>query len=172
MLKNMKLSTKMAGGFGVVLLALIIVGATGYFKVTDVQTVVSDLSEVHMPLIDHVNEVDSAVTAQELEVMQYVLHGDQEFLDHYKKLDETVDEALEDLKNIINGDQDLVDKGWLQSVEKIAEDHDVFVSACQKLIEAVNANATKEVWDPIADEVVSLVGIVCILLGHGGHFFQ
>ncbi len=144
MFKNMKLSMKLSGGFGLVLIALIVVGGIGFLKIGGVQTVVSDLSETHMPLIDAVTEIDVTATEQELAVTQYALHGDEEFLTKYSELDKTVDEAIAKAKNLVEADQDLVDQGWVQTIEVIAEAHDVFAASCAALIKAIKDNKAKD----------------------------
>jgi len=41
MFKKMKLSMKLAGGFGLLLVVLIVVGSVGYFSISRVQAIVS-----------------------------------------------------------------------------------------------------------------------------------
>jgi len=153
MFKKMKLSSKLATGFGIVLIALIIVGATGFLKITGVQTVVTDLSGTHMPLLNVVAAIDVSATEQELAATQYALHRDEEILPKFEELDKEVDEKFEQVKAMVQADQELVDEGWLEPIEKMAVQHDVFVKSCQALIEAIKADRPKEVWDPLADDV-------------------
>ena len=153
-MNNMKLSTKLAGGFGLVLIALIIVGVTGFFKITGVQTVVTDLSGTHIPLLNVINSIDVSATEQELVATQYALHKDDEFLTKFEELDKLVDQKNKDLKALVMADQELVDEGWLRPIEKMAVQHDVFVKSCRALIEAIKADKPFEEWNPIADDVV------------------
>jgi methyl-accepting chemotaxis protein len=153
MLKNLKLSMKLAAGFGLILIALIIVSAVGFLKTTGVQAVVADLSGTHIPLIDVITTIDVSATGQELSATQYALHKDDEFLPRFEKLDQLVDAKFEEAKKLVEEDQDLVDKGWLEPIDKMTVQHDVFVKACRKLIEAIKANKPFEEWDPLADDV-------------------
>ena len=70
MFKRMKLSMKLALGFGLVLAALVVVGTIGFVKIT-IQIVVTDLSETHIPLLKVVSEIDVAAAEQELAATQY-----------------------------------------------------------------------------------------------------
>jgi len=152
MMKNMKLSMKLSGGFGLIIIALIVVGGIGFLSIGGVQTIVSDLSETHMPLIDVIAEIDVTATEQELVVTQYALHGEEEFLTRYAELDKTVDEDLDKVKSLVEADQELVEKGWLENIKQIAEEHDAFAASCVALIKAIKENRPTEEWDPLADE--------------------
>ena len=153
MFKNMKLSMKLAGGFGLILIALIIVGATGFVKMGGVQTVVADLSGTHIPLLNAITAIDVSATEQELAATQYALHKDQEFLPKFEEIDKLVDQKFEEVKALVTADQELVDEGWLEPIEKMAVQHDIFVKSCRTLIAAIKANKPLEEWDPIADDV-------------------
>jgi methyl-accepting chemotaxis protein len=153
MLKNLKLSMKLAAGFGLILIALVIVGAVGFVKISGVQTVVADLAETHIPLIDAITVIDVSAAEQELAATQFALHKDEEFLPRFEEMDQLVDAKFEEARKLVAADQDLVDKGWLEPIEKMSVQHDVFVKACRQLIDAIKANKPLEEWDPIADEV-------------------
>lgn len=152
-MKNLKLSTKLTGGFGLMLIALCIVGLSGIINISSVQTVVADLSEVHIPLLNVITTIDVSATEQELAATQYALHKDEEFLPKFEELDRLVDQKFEEIETLVRADQELVDEGWLKPVEKMAMQHDVFVRASRRLIEAIKADKPVEQWDPIADEV-------------------
>jgi len=153
MFKNMKLSMKLSGGFGLVLIALIIVGVIGFVRIAEVQTVVADLSETHIPLLDVVSTIDVSATEQELAVTQYALHKDDKFLPRIEKMDRLVDAKFEEAKVLVKGDQELVDEGWFDPINKMAVQHDIFVNACNALINAIKADKPFEEWDLLADEV-------------------
>ena len=68
-------------------------------------------------------------------------------------MDEEVDQNLERAKEIIGTDQELVDEGWLKSVDAIAEAHDVFVESCLSLIKVVKDNGEAEQIQTAADEI-------------------
>jgi len=151
--KNMKLSTRVTGGFGVVLVALTIVGAIGFIGIVGVQTVVGDLSGTHIPLVDVVSTIDVSATEQALAVTQFALHRDDKFLPEFEKMDKLLDEKFEEARALVQGDQELVDEGWLGSVVKMAVQHNVFVKSCNALIDAIKADKPFAEWDPIADDV-------------------
>jgi methyl-accepting chemotaxis protein len=153
MIKNMKLSMKLSGGFGLVLVALIIVGVIGFLRIAGVQRVVVDLSETHIPLIKVVSTIDVSATEQELAVTRYALHKDQKFLPKFEEMDQIVDARFEEAKALVKGDHELLNEGWLDPINKMAIQHDVFVKACTALIDAIKADKPFEEWDPLADEV-------------------
>jgi len=154
MFKKMKLSMKLAGGFGLLLVVLIVVGSVGYFSISRVQAIVSDLKGTHMPLVETLAEIDVDVTEQELVTTQYALHHEDEFLAEFEELNSHVDQAITKSKNLVQADLDLVDKGWLETINKIDKSHDIFVTACATLIQAIKDNKAKQEWDPLADDVV------------------
>ena len=86
-MNNMKLSTKLGGGFGLVLIALIIVGAFSFSKISTIQTVVDDLSLVHIPLFHNSTEIDVSATEQELLTVEYALHRDEEILSEFEEVE-------------------------------------------------------------------------------------
>jgi methyl-accepting chemotaxis protein len=153
MFKNMKLSMKIAGGFSLVLAALAIVSVTGFSKVTGVQTVVTDLSETHVPLLNVISEIDVSATEQELAVTKFALHKEESFIPKFDELDKLVDQKFEKVTALVKADQELVDDGWLEPIKKMAVQHDVFVKSCRALIDAIKAGRPLEEWDPIADNV-------------------
>ncbi len=154
MARKLKLSSKLAGGFGIILVALMVVGMVGYIHLGEVRAVVSDLSGTHMPLLQTIAEIDSALTGQELAVTKYAMHHEARFLTQYHKLDEVVNQALARLQKLVKADKDLVARGWLKKVEAIAAQHDaLFVASTQALIKAIKANQPETVWGPLADKV-------------------
>lgn len=153
MVENMKLSMKLSAGFGLVLLALIIVGMLGFVKIAGVQTVVADLSHTHIPLLNVVSTIDVSAAEQELAATRYALHKDLRFLPKFEEMDRLVHEKFEEARVLVNGDQELLDEGWVDPINKIATQHDVFVSVCRRLIGAVKADKPFAEWDPLADEV-------------------
>ncbi len=153
MLKNLSLGRKLAGGFAVVLAALAIIGAISMISVEHIKSKVADLSQVHIPLVDNVSDIDVLATDQELVLTQFALHRDTRLLPAFEKLNDQVDAKLEALKTLINSDPELVEEGWIQSVEKIALQHDVFVKSCRALIAAVQSAKPAEVVDKLADEM-------------------
>lgn len=64
MFKKMKLAAKMAIGFGLLVLALSAVGGVGLVSIVQVQAVVSDLAQTHVPLTAHISTIDAALTGR------------------------------------------------------------------------------------------------------------
>jgi methyl-accepting chemotaxis protein len=153
MFEDMKLSMKLSAGFGLVLIALIIVGVIGFVRIAGVQTVVVDLSETHIPLLNVVSTIDVSATEQELAITQYALHKDERFLPKFEEMNQLVDAKFEEAKVLVKSDQELVDERWLDPINKMAAQHDVFVKACKTMIDAIKADKPFEEWDPLADEV-------------------
>ncbi len=154
MRKKIKLSSKLAGGFGIVLLLLIAVGVIGYAYLGKVHTVVADLSETHMPLLQAAAEIDSALAGQELAITKYTIYRQEKYLAEYHQLDKVVDRALAKLQKVVAADQELVERGWLKHIKAIATQHDALVvSPGRALIKALKANQPQEVWSPLADKV-------------------
>lgn len=164
MFKDMKLSMRLSGGFGLVLMALIIVGLIGFLRVTGIQRVLVDLSETHIPLLNVVSTIGVSAAEQELAITQYALHKDERFLPKFDEMNQLVDAKFEVAKTLVKGDQELVDKGWFDPINKMAIQHDIFVKACNTLIDAIKADTPFEEWDPLADEVArqsaALMGLI------------
>jgi methyl-accepting chemotaxis protein len=154
MFKGTKISTKLGGGFALLIVALVIVGGIGFIKISDVQQIVADVSSTHIPLLELTSEIDVLATEQELAATQYALHKDSEFLTKFDELDEQVDQKFAQAREFVSADQELVDEGWLKPIDNMAQQHDVFVKACRNLIDAIKTDKPFEAWDPLADEMV------------------
>lgn len=155
MLNDVKLSTKLIFGFGGLIAIIVFVSVFSIIKVTGIHTVVGDLSETHVPLTESVSNIDAAETGQELAVTKYALHKDTAFLDQYNELNGQVDQYFTDAKQIIQKDDQLVAMGWIDQINAIAAKHDAFVSACQQLIQDVEAGKAQQEWATTADMVSS-----------------
>ncbi len=153
MFKGLKLSTKLAIGFGIVLVALAAVAAVGMIQIASVQTAELDLAETHMPLTVAILTIDSAAGGQELSVTKYAVHKEERFLQEYAKLGEDIASALAHAKELIDADSDIVAKGWPGKLQEIHDAQSLVVASTGKLIDAVKANATQEEWSVIADDV-------------------
>lgn len=152
-MKNIKIGMKIALGFGLVITALIIVGVVGFLKSSTVQGLVGDLANTHIELTEAANTIDSAAAMQEVAVTKYALHKDQALLEAYGESNEMVDAGIEKAKRLIAADNELMEKGWLTTMEKIGKEHDIFDAACVRLIEAVKAGKLETEVNFLADEV-------------------
>jgi CHASE3 domain sensor protein len=117
MFRGTKISTKLAGGFALLIVALTIVGGIGFFKISDVQQIVADVSDIHIPLLELTSEIDVLATEQELAATQYALHKDGIFLTKFDALDKQVDRKFAQVKEFISADRELVDEGWLKPID-------------------------------------------------------
>lgn len=154
MLKGAKISTKLAGGFALIIVALIVVGSIGFIKISAVQLIVADVAGTHIPLLKLTAEIDVLATEQELAATQYALHKETQFITQFDELDAQVDQKFAEAKELVAADQELVDEGWLEPIDAMAAEHDVFVKAGRRLINAIKTGAPPEEWDPLADEFV------------------
>ncbi len=160
MIKKLSLSQKIAGMVTLIITALVIVGGIGFYKVSEIDIFVTDLSKVHIPLFNVASEIDVSATEQELAATQYALHKDDEFLPKFKELDELVDLQFEKAKAILMTDQELIDEGWMDPLDKMVVQHDVFVASCKALIKVITEDKPKEIWDPLADEMANQSAIL------------
>ena len=133
-MKNLTIGKKIALGFTSVLCLTVILGLGGVLQLKNVDTGLMDLAEVHIPIMNSISEIDASATNQNLQVSLYAIHKEEAQLEEFAAMDEAVDQAFEDAKEIINTDEELVGFGWLNKVEEIAQEHDVFVSSCRSFI--------------------------------------
>ena len=140
MFRNIRLSMKLSGGFGLVLVALIIAGVIGFIRISGVQKVVANLFKTHIPLFKVISEIDVSAAEQKFVVTQYAFHKDKGLLSRFRQLDQHIDNRFKDARELVKSDQKLVEKGWLESVEKMATQHDVFGKACDTLINAIKTD--------------------------------
>jgi methyl-accepting chemotaxis protein len=144
---------KLSGGFGLVLIALIIAGVIGFIRISGVQKVVADLLATHLPLLKVISAIDAATAEQELMVTRYALHKDRQLVPRFAELDQLIDERFKEAKELVKTDQKLAEKGWLESVEKMATQHAVFAKACEALINAIKTDKPFEDWTPLVNDV-------------------
>ncbi len=165
MRRSMKLSTKLALGFGFILLALMIVGLVGYVNLGKVNLVVEDLSGTHLPLLQELSRIDSALTGQELAINKYLLHQEKRFLAEYHRLDQEVNRALGHARKLVSADHDLVQRGWLKQIAEIDRRHDaLFVKASRELIQAIKSGQPAERRDALANQLDLAAGQVMNLI--------
>ena len=155
MFKNMTVGKKIGLGFTSILVLTAILGAVGITQIRKVDTGLMDIGEVHVPLMDAVTTVDAAATNQNLQVSLYAIHKEEDQITQFVACDDEVDKAFEKAKEIISGDQELVDEGWLNKVDAIAQEHDAFVESCLGLIKVIKENGDAEQIQTAADVIES-----------------
>ena len=169
MFKNIRLSMKLSGGFGLVLIALIIAGVIGFIRIAGVQTVVADLFGTHIPLLKIISAIDVSAAEQELVVTRYALYKDRELLSRFAELDQRIDDRIKEARQLVKTDRELAGKGWPESVEKMAIQHDAFAKACEALINAIKAQKPHEDSDSLVDEIARQSAV---LMGQIDDFFD
>jgi methyl-accepting chemotaxis protein len=161
MLKNIKISTKLSTGYGLGVIALIVVCAIAFFKIAGLQHVVADLSETHIPLFDVVKGIDASATEQDLAVTQFALHGDEKFISKYEKLNQFISEKFKIAISLVKNNPKLMQKDWLPSIDKIAAQHAKFAKSCNTYINAIKAGHPIDQLEILAGDVaVQLAGLV------------
>ncbi len=102
MLKNMKLATKLAGGFALVVAVVVVLGALAYVMFTRVNGNVSELNQHVLPAVQHSTGVERTAFETILEERNYLL----------QQKEETHQQAKEKLTGLY---------GNLDKVDKVAE---------------------------------------------------
>jgi len=150
---NWTVGKKIAGGFIMMILLAVLVGGVGSWKAHHVNVGVRDLQLTHLPLTLLMGKIVETAARQELAATMYVIHGEKRFVDEFDKNDALEDGYFKDAVALISTDQDLVDAGWLQHNEKLAEKHDQFVQAARRLIDTVTNGRDQAVVAAAADGV-------------------
>jgi len=155
-------------GFGAVLAITAILAAVGIIQMVSVQEGVDDLAVVHLPLTEAVSEIDVLATNQQLAVCLYALHQEEKYAEKFNQYDAQVDEQIDVATTIIESDQELVDKGFLEQLEDVAAGHDVFVTTCKAVCQGVKdkkdpaamqtlLDGMEEVYGPFMEKVDALL---------------
>ncbi|MCK5564907.1 MAG: chemotaxis protein, partial [Planctomycetes bacterium] len=101
-----------------------------------------------------ISTIDASATNQNLQVSLYAIHKEEAQLEEFTAMDEEVDRQFGLGVELLKGDQELVDSGWLSTFEQMIEEHDVFVTSCRSFIEVIdNADSTDEDIMTAADAV-------------------
>lgn len=159
MARQMTVGKKIALGFVSVLFLTAILATLGVVQIRTVDTGVMDLADVHIPLTAVISEIDAAATSQNLQVSLYAIHKEEAQLQEFAALDEVVDQAVEKAREIIKFDEELVELGWMDKLNGIAESHDVFVKSGRKFIEVLQSSESNdELIQTTADVVEAAYG--------------
>jgi len=75
-----------------------------------------DLAEVHIPIMNSISEIDASATNHNLQISFYAIHKEEVQLEEFAAIDEAVDQAFENAKEVISGDADLVESGWVNMI--------------------------------------------------------
>ena len=153
MFKNLTVGKKIGLGFTSILVLAAVLGAVGITQIRKVDTSLMDIGEVHVPLQEAVTTIDAAATNQNLQVSLYAIHKEEDQIEAFVACDDEVDQAIEKAKELITGDQELVDKGWLNKLDTLAQEHDAFVETCLGLIKVVKEGAEGEQINAAADVI-------------------
>ncbi|MDY7030459.1 MAG: methyl-accepting chemotaxis protein, partial [Thermodesulfobacteriota bacterium] len=142
-----------AVGFGLVIIVLIIVGTISFFRIRGIQSVVTGLSETHIPLAHAVSYIGASVTKQELASIRYAFHKDEKFLLMSEETHTLAEKKFEEVKVLVMGNQELVNKGWLEAIENLTVQYNIFIKSSKGFIEAVKRGKTFEELDSLADDI-------------------
>jgi len=153
MFKNLTVGKKIGLGFTSILVLAAILGAVGITQIRKVDTGLMDIDEVHVPLTEAVTTIDAAATNQNLQVSLYAIHKEEDQITQFVACDDEVDKAFETAKEIISSDHELVDEGWLNKVDAIAQEHDAFVESCLGLIKVIKEGGEGEQIGTAADVI-------------------
>jgi methyl-accepting chemotaxis protein len=138
-MKSMTVGKKIGVGFALIILLSALASATGIWKATEVERGVGDLSKAHLPLAMMHGELAGTAAGQELKALLYVIHGEDKYLEEFRKLDVAEDKNFEQVKTLIKGDEELVKAGWIEVITKAEKLHDDFKDAALALTEAAKS---------------------------------
>ena len=130
MFKNIRLSMKLSGGFGLVLIALIIAGVIGFIRISGVQKVVANLFGTHVPLLKVISAIDVSSAEQKFVVTQYAFHKDKGLLSRFRDLDQRVDDRFKEARELVKTDRRLAEKGWLEKCNIAMDERDGNPARC------------------------------------------
>lgn len=139
-LGELTIGTKIKSGFGVLVVLAVMIGAVGFWKATVVDTNITDLDTIHLPMSTLMGTAEQTVLRQELAMQLFIIHKDQRFLERFAELNATADQTFGKIKELILQDDDLMGENWLAKIEQIDVVHDLFVTEAKKLGEVVAAN--------------------------------
>lgn len=135
----MTVGKKIGLGFTLVLVLTIILAVVGTMQIVNVKSGIDSLGGVHIPLTAAINEIDAQAVSQSLAVSLYVIHREQAQLATFAEAADEVDKQFAEAKRTVEGNRDLVDKGFLDDINTISKSHEVFVGRCRNLIAVLKA---------------------------------
>lgn len=153
-IKDMRILYKLSISFGVILVFLVFVGMISWTGINSVNKSVSDLMEIHIPIVELINETDVLFAEQELAVKRYGMHKEQTYLSDFEEINEQIRENSSKITGILRSDPDLMKKNWEVSVKKIFDDHDIFVAIGRKLIAGYKADVPMSELDEDEDSLI------------------
>ena len=150
---NMTIGKKIGLGFALVLFLTAALAIIGSYKVIGVKGAVGDLADVHIPLTEAVSDVDVLATEQNLNAALFAIHKEKKFVDDFDKCDAEVDKHFEEARELIAGDDELVQLGFGTILDDAATLHDTYVTACREMIKVVQATQDSKDIEDAADKV-------------------
>ena len=112
MLKNMKLGTKIAGGFAIVLILTAVVGYVGYSGLGGVTTIVDKA--------DDGNQMIKQIQAARQQEKNFIIRKDQQYA---TKVDEQVEELITQARTTKEKMKDAADRAQMEAVAKSTQDY-------------------------------------------------
>ena len=152
-MKNMTIGKKIGLGFGMLLVLAMLIACVSIVQVQRLDEGVADLSGTHLPLVMALLGLNGAAIDQNLQASLHAIHKDPQQWEEFKKIDTHVDDLFAKVKQLLQDDQELVDRGWTQNLDELAAAHDVFVAAAGELMTSVDEDLSTEAIQASADSV-------------------
>ena len=138
-MRNMTVGKKIVMGFGLIIFLSAIMGGFGTWKASKVEVYVNDLTGTHLQLAMLGAKLADGAADQELAATLFIIHGEEKYIQAFSAAEKAEDKNFEEAKKLVSADQDLVNKGWLKTIEELDEIHGHFGKAGMALIEAGKA---------------------------------
>ncbi|TFG42654.1 MAG: methyl-accepting chemotaxis protein, partial [Syntrophobacterales bacterium] len=138
-MKSMTVGKKIGVGFALIILLSTLASAAGIWKTTEVERGLGDLSRTHLPLAMMHGKLAGTAVGQKLQALLYVIHGEDKYIEEFRKLDVAEDKSFEQIKTLIKRDEELVKAGWIEVIAKAEKLHDDFKDAALALMEVAKS---------------------------------
>ncbi len=145
MIKNMKIGTRLAAGFAIVVVLLLIVAGLSIVRINSIDDIVDTFVDVDMPKVQKANLItdDLNIVARSLRNMLLVERRD-EMLNENKRIDEAsarITDILEDLAKVVHSERG---KAILKDIEKVRGAYREAIGEVRKLaLEGKKREATE-----------------------------
>ena len=145
-LKNVKIGTKLLGGFSLMIMFMIVIGSFGYFAMTGIKKSIDDIFGIRLPSIDYLVEADRDL--QQLLVaersMMFTSTTDDRLKDLLKDYEENLQQSDQRIKKYANLASSQEEKTVLGQYEIARSEWEKESRQVIELKQGTTANATKE----------------------------
>jgi len=140
-MKNMKLGTKIALGFGVLIIIAAILGVVGVWEMGIVETETTKLSEEYIPEVDMAVELQGSANRVMFAMRGYDFTEDPKFLEEGQKELQNVDKALEEGRQLEKKAKNLnALKGQLEVATKVVDEYKGLVKQAVETVARMDGN--------------------------------